>query len=75
MATESVNWKTDFAWMIERGSAQSPEYWAGGLAWSYAHGCGIRFCRKIDAERAARAIEGPDSMRVAEHGFSQRDEN
>lgn len=68
-------WRTEFVWMIERGNTSAPQFWSGGLMWSHNHNCGIRFCRKVDAERVVRALDSPDSdsMRVAEHGFSQRE--
>lgn len=64
------------AWLIENAASlvQTPAYWIGGNAWSSDHRLAIRFCREIDAEKAAQGLKRQFQLatdhRVAEHIFN-----
>jgi hypothetical protein len=49
-------------WMIERQIAGRAHWWTGAIGWSYDNQEGIRFARKLDAERVIAAHGLADSV-------------
>ena len=74
---EALEQKTEFAWLIERGSGADLSYYAPTAPgeWTKDHLKACRFARRQDAEAVQfRHVQhGPlseDDTRVCEHGWS-----
>ena len=63
-----------YAWVIERGSTGSPEYWTGhhyssDVRWLSEHSKAIRFARRQDATDVLCFVVREPEARIVEHGW------
>lgn len=68
----------EYGWVIENGASDpsAPTYWCGvdgnfGVTFTTDAFQAIRFARKADAERAARAVLPGMEVRIAQHAWDQ----